>query len=536
MRPAIGVSDFNKIVQKNPITGEIPFYFDKTLMIKDIIEDQSDFLLFTRPRRFGKTLNLDMLKSFFNKKSNFFDGLNISNYPEIIEKYQGKIPTISISLKGVIGPSYEIMCKLFVKSIKEAFLEFHEIVIMKEHKTLMKKDAWEFDEMSEIIRILCKDVYNHFHSPVIVLLDEYDSPVNNAYINGFLQEALELMKAFFSATFKENRFLYKGIITGISRIARESLFSGLNNVKICNIDKKQYSEYFGFTEGEISTLDLPDKNKNEIREWYNGYNFGGTTIYNPWSILNYIDNNFRAELYWSNTGGMTTIEENITLELTESLDILLKGEKILLRIEDSLIYGDLKDNPDAFLNMLYNAGYLTACSEFDEDNFRYLKIVNKEVLKYMQLIYLRWFTRRKEAAFLRDLIKYFVEGDSQGIEEILQYIVLSSLSFHDVTRRKQEAFYHGLVLGLSLAASDRYTIKSNREGGYGRYDIAWYPKNIAQDPGILIELKIDSCSPEEALKQIDVKKYEIDLMHHGCKQIIKYGMHCSGKEIKVVYK
>lgn len=533
MKTALGTSDFRSIIQPNAITGERSLYFDKTLMIKDLVEDSMNQLLFTRPRRFGKSLNMSMLKYFFSSKEDLFSGLKISQYPEIIEKYQGKIPTIFLSLKDVEGDSVEEMIQKFSDPIKEAIRPYKYILPSQSEISWLSNEYFSKVEICRSLRRVAELLYTHYNSPVLILIDEYDTPLNTAYVKGYLDQAMELIRSFFSQTFKDNPYLFKGILTGINRIAKESIFSELNNFKTHDIDSEEYSTYYGFTEEEIESLDLPEKNKCEIKEWYNGYDFGGTVIYNPWSVLNYIGSgpNYRPKAYWSNSGGTALIDANISIEKAEDLKILLAGGKLLIEIDRGLVFTRLKTEKDAFYNLLYSAGYLTAVGDWEDDfSKRNLRIVNKEVLVYLRKVVLDWFSNKSGSNFIEKLVLKFIEDDPIYIAYSLNETALSTFSHHDVASNKQENFYHGFLLGISLGARNRYAIKSNRESGHGRYDIAWFPKNVDQDPGILIELKIDSASAEEALAQIDTKKYEADLVQYGCKKIISYGIHADGKK------
>jgi hypothetical protein len=539
--PALGVSDFKEIIKSSTIDESSSLYFDKTLMIKDLVEDRAKFFLFTRPRRFGKSLNMSMLKYFFGTNEDLFSGLQISQYPDIIEKYRGKFPTIFLSLKCVEGNNYEDMLdgmsfelNNLLSTIQQNYLDADLIRNFR-----FAEKNLTYTEIKTSIFEFSKILYNHYGNPVLILIDEYDTPLNTAYAKGYLDQAIDLIRSFFSQTFKDNPYLFKGILTGINRIAKESIFSELNNFKTHDIDSEEYSTYYGFTEDEIASLDMPEKNKTEIKEWYNGYNFGGTIIYNPWSVLNYISTapKYRTKSYWSNSGGTALIDANISISKAEDLQTLLDGGKLLIEIDSGLVFTRLKTERDAFYNLLYSAGYLTAIGDW-EDNFskRNLRVVNKEVLVYLQKIVLDWFSNKSGSNFTEKLVLKFVEGDYKYLEYALNETALSTFSYYDVANNNQESFYHGFLLGISLGTKERYVIKSNRESGYGRYDIAWYPKDVEKDPGILIELKIDNSSAEEALAQIDTKKYEAELVRYGCKKIISYGIHADGKKIKVAMK
>jgi hypothetical protein len=535
MTTAFGVNDFKEIIQFRSSSGERAKYFDKTLMLKDIVDDASKCLLFTRPRRFGKSLNMSMLKYFFGTEEDLFSGLKISQYQHIIEKYRGKIPTISFSLKGVDGSNFESLLHRLSYVIKSTY-EDHKLVLDNTSSKWLNQDCFSEDDITISILELSKKLYNHYNSPVLILVDEYDVPLNTAYVEGYLDKAIKLIRSFFSQTFKDNPSLFKGILTGINHIAKESIFSELNNFITHDIDSKNYAIYYGFTEEEIESLDLPEKNKAEIKEWYNGYNFGGNIIYNPWSVLNYIStaSNYRADNYWSNSGGISLIEDTISISKAEDLQILLDGGEILIEIENGLIYKRLKTDKNAFYNLLYNAGYLTAIDNWQAENRRKLRIVNKEINNLLGILIRDWFCNQKDTFYtITKLFESFILGSPEDIEDILNETAIQSFSFHDITKKNRETFYHGFLLGIGLCAKERYSIKSNRESGYGRYDIAWYPKNIEKDPGILIELKVDSSSAKKALAQIDTRKYEADLVQYGCKKIISYGIHANGKKIKV---
>jgi hypothetical protein len=537
MNPALGVSDFKHIIQFRSDTGERAKYFDKTMMIRDIINDATQFILFTRPRRFGKSLNMSMLKYFFGTKENLFSELEISKYPKLIESYQGNIPTIFLSLKDVKGADYVTMLARFSDALQESLRQCSRILDLSQLNWQTTECLSEV-EITKSFKVLSEFLSNRYNTQVLILIDEYDTPLNTAYDKGYLDQAIDLIRSFFSQTFKDNSYLYKGILTGINRIAKESIFSELNNFKTHDIDSSKYATYYGFTESEIASLNLSGTQNSEIKKWYNGYNFGGVTIYNPWSILNYIDpaSNFETKTYWSNSGGTDLIEKKFSMDRFDTVQKLLNNEDIKISIYSGIIYKDLDIDDEAFFNLLYNAGYLTAASDWIDNAYKYLKIANKEIHYCIERMVVRWITAKRGEMFLDRLVDSFITGQVASVQTGLQESIVQSMSFHDVNERSQESFYHGFLLGISLGAKGRYTIKSNRESGYGRYDIAWYPKDVSKHPGILIELKIDNSSAKKALAQINTKRYETDLVQYGCKKIISYGIHADGKNIKVAMK
>ena len=543
----VGIEDFERII------NEDYYYVDKTILIEELLINRAPVTLFTRPRRFGKTLNMSMIKSFFdikNKEENkkFFENLKISNSEYMSE--QGKYPVIFISLKDLKGKSWEENFILIKKYIKNIYMEFYNLKdklnpIFKndfEKIVMEKEDAdWLY-----ALKNLSNYLYEYYGEKAIILIDEYDAPIINAFDKGYYNEAVNFFQTFYSSALKTNNSLKYGILTGITRIIKEGIFSGLNNLKVDTILNKKYSEYFGLLESEV--IEMLDyfgmKYKiEEVKEWYNGYIFGESEVYNPWSIVNYIDNR-EIKAYWANISGNTLLENMLNHageSVYEDLKRFTDGESIEKYISDGTTIKSLLSNDDEIWQLLLYSGYLTKDEKQEKEsdsNVYNLKIPNKEIRKYFGNMFLNRFFGTEVKTNI--LIKALEGGDIKKFEETLGEIMINMLSHFDLDK-EMEKIYQVFMIGFVGFLMGKYEIISNDESGYGRYDLAMIPIK-SNEKAYLMEFKIAKTkkgmeeSAEKALKQIDEKKYDTKLKARGIKNILKIGIAFYGKEVKVVFK
>jgi len=543
----VGIEDFERII------NEDYYYVDKTILIEELLINRAPVTLFTRPRRFGKTLNMSMIKSFFdikNKEENkkLFENLKISNSEYMSE--QGKYPVIFISLKDLKGNSWEENFILIKKYIKNIYMEFYNLKdklnpIFKndfEKIVMEKEDAdWLY-----ALKNLSNYLYEYYGEKAIILIDEYDAPIINAFDKGYYNEAINFFQTFYSSALKTNNSLKYGILTGITRIIKEGIFSGLNNLKVDTILNKKYSEYFGLLESEV--VEMLDyfgmKYKiEEVKEWYNGYIFGESEVYNPWSIVNYIDNR-EIKAYWANVSGNTLLENMLNHageSVYEDLKRFTDGESIEKYISDGTTIKSLLSNDDEIWQLLLYSGYLTKDEKQEKEsdsNVYNLKIPNKEIRKYFGNMFLNRFFGTEVKTNI--LIKALEGGDIKKFEKTLGEIMINMLSHFDLDK-EMEKIYQVFMIGLVGFLMGKYEIISNDESGYGRYDLAMIPIK-SNEKAYLMEFKISKTkkgmeeSAEKALKQIDEKKYDTKLKARGIKNILKIGIAFYGKEVKVVFK
>ena len=551
----IGLSDFKEIIEYDY------YYFDKTKFIENILEDRSKVKLFTRPRRFGKTLNISMLKYFFDVKNkdenkNLFEGLNISK-SEYFNK-QGEFPVISISFKDYNE-----------KNWKSGFREVKGIIerLYTKYKFLTEKmDEIEIEKFNSVRRTLdladwknsllnlSKYLYEYYGKKVIVLIDEYDQPIINSYINGYYNETIDFFKSFYGSVLKDNEYLEMSVITGILRVAKENIFSGLNNLEVHTILDSEFTEYFGIMENEVEAA-LKDFNLEyeleDVQKWYNGYLFGDTKVYNPWSIINFLKKR-KLRPYWVNTSGNGLIQlylEKLKNEIFDEFSRLLNKENIFETINDSMTFGNLKANFEKNIwNLFFHSGYLTLAKKNDEDEEEvYLKIPNEEILKMFSKMFIEVYFR--DSNNFSKFTNALKSGDIEKFKFELNKILLENTGIFDVNGNYKEQFYHGLMLGLILKLRNEYEITSNGFAGKGRYDLLLKPKNILGGrEGIIFELKIvnlveklekDNLKEklekecEIALNQIDEKKYSSVLRNAGVEKVLKIGIAFFGKEFEV---
>ena len=555
----IGVSNFKDIIEKNY------YYFDKTKFIENILEDGSQVKLFTRPRRFGKTLNMSMLKYFFdvkNKDENrkLFEGLNISK-SEYFDM-QGNFPVISVSFKKYQEKDWKNGFDMIKDIISGLYDEFE---FVKEKLSARKKKKFDSILMEEAnlanwknsLADLSNYLYDFYGKKVIVLIDEYDQPIINSYIEGYYDETIDFFKSFYGAVLKDNEYLEMGVMTGILRVAKENIFSGLNNIKVHSILNERFTEYYGVLENEVETS-LKDfgleYDLSDVQKWYNGYLFGETKVYNPWSIINFLDEK-KLGAYWVNTSENSLIKlclQKMKKEIFDDFSKLLNEENISKIINDNVTFGNLEANFEKnFWNLFFHSGYLTLAEKYDAmKKVVSVKIPNKEILEMFSDMFIEVYF--KNTGIFLDMTDTLTNGDISNFKKYLKEILLENAGIFDVSGTYKEQFYHGLMLGLILTLKNEYEITSNNFAGKGRYDLLLKPKNILEGKeGIIIELKIINGTEnlnndkiheklekecEIALNQIDEKGYSSVLKNAGIEKVLKIGIAFFGKEFEVKFE
>ena len=544
----IGVADFKKATTDY-------YYVDKTLLIRDFIDMKSEVTLFTRPRRFGKTLNMDMLRVFFEKteedNSVYFKDKLIWQCGEEYTSYQGRYPVIFLSFKDVKCDSWEMTFDKISKLITLEFMRHSELE-ESDRLSIYEKELYvkfASGKASEIdyqmaLQYLSLMLHKYYKEKVIIIIDEYDTPIQQGHSCGFYNEIIRFMRGFFSGGLKDGAHLAYGFLTGILRIAKESIFSGLNNIKICSILDKDYSNYFGFTKDEVREI-LSYYNAitkyNEVCDWYDGYLFGETEIFNPWSVINYIADKCETKAFWQSTGSNDIIGEIIgsaTPDVIENLNKLLSGESVTTYIDTNVIYPEVQKNPYTIYSFLLVAGYLKIAKTYPRDiagNMYDVAIPNKEISFVYEKEVLNKHDYNSVAISIQQAI--FTQNITK-LQQILETFMLETISFYDTGN---EGFYHGMVLGLCAILSNRYFVKSNGESGYGRFDIQLIPK-LKSVPGFIFEFKHAKSDnenletlAEEALNQINDKKYDTQLKAQGIFNVIKIGIAFRGKKAIVKY-
>ena len=547
----VGIEDFERIVREDY------YYVDKTRLIEELLINRAPVTLFTRPRRFGKTLNMSMIKYFFdvkNKEENkkLFENLKIYNSEYMSE--QGKYPVIFISLKDLKGDTWEECLKRLKLFIFDLYAEFEYIreKMNEWDKRKFEKVLYEKEDADYImsLKFLSDNLYKYYGEKVIILIDEYDAPIINAFDKGYYNEAVNFFQTFYSSALKTNNSLKYGILTGITRIIKEGIFSGLNNLYVNTILSRDYSEYFGLLESEVvEMLDYFDMKYKieEVREWYNGYIFGESEVYNPWSIVNYIKEK-EIKAYWANVSGNTLLENMLNHageSVYEDLKRFTDGESIEKYISDGTTIKSLLSNDDEIWQLLLYSGYLTKDRKQKEidvtteyTDVYNLRIPNKEIRKYFGNMFLNRFFGTEVKTNI--LMKALEGGDIKKFEKTLGEIMINMLSHFDLDK-EMEKIYQVFMIGLVGFLMGKYEIISNDESGYGRYDLAMIPIK-SNEKAYLMEFKISKTkkgmeeSAEKALKQIDEKKYDTKLKARGIKNILKIGIAFYGKEVKVVFK
>ena len=542
-RLAIGVSDFKKIIK-----GDF-YYFDKTKLIEEIINDGSEVKLFTRPRRFGKTLNMSMLKYFFdieNKEENkkLFKDLYIEKTDAF--KEQGQYPVIFLSLKDLKASNWEEMEEKISVVLSDLFSEYEYLIndLLGSDSNKLKKIINEDANLSNLgrsLKLLTKILYEKYNKKVVVLIDEYDSPLVSAYINGYYEKAKDFFKTFYSSVLKDNSYLQMGVLTGIIRVIKAGIFSDLNNLSTYTILSDVYTDSYGLTEEEVEkSLKYYgiEQEISNVKDWYDGYKFGDSEVYNPWSILNFLRfKELRA--YWVDTSGNDLINDvlkKITKNTIEALERLFNGEGLKQNISGTSDLSKLLSEDELWELMLFS-GYLTVEEKIDHKNY-ILRLPNKEIKELFRDTFLeKYFGRGSKLLYLMEAL---TENRIDEYEERLQEILLTSVSYND-TKKGNEAFYHGLIMAMGLYLEGEYITKSNIESGLGRYDFVIEPKNKTKRAYIMEFKSTDSIEnleevSKEALEQIENKKYDVSLKQNGIKDITYIGIAFCGKQIKISYK
>ena len=542
-RLAIGLSDFKHLIEEDF------YYFDKTKFIEEIIEDGSQVKLFARPRRFGKTLNMSMLKYFFdikNREENkeIFKDLYIEKTEAF--KEQGQYPVIFLSLKDLKALTWEQMEKAIKSAISRLFSEYKYLLndldkfdTLTFENILLKNT--ELEDLKEALKFLTRILYEKYNKKVVVLIDEYDSPLVSAYINGYYEKAKDFFKTFYSTVLKDNSYLQMGVLTGIIRVIKAGIFSDLNNLSTYTILSDVYTDSYGLTEEEVEkSLKYYgiEQEISNVKDWYDGYKFGDSEVYNPWSILNFLQyKELRA--YWVDTLGndlIIDVLKKITKNTIEALERLFNGEGLKQNISGTSDLSKLLSEEELWELMLFS-GYLTVEEKIDQDNY-VLRLPNKEVRTlYRKTFFEKYFGRGSKLLYLMEAL---TENRIDEYEERLQEILLTSVSYND-TKKGNEAFYHGLIMGMGLYLEGEYITKSNIESGLGRYDFVIEPKNKAKRAYIMEFKSTDNIEKleevsKEALEQIENKKYDVSLKQNGVKDITYMGIAFCGKQIKISYK
>ena len=542
-RIPIGLSDFKHLIEEDF------YYFDKTKFIDEIIQDGAQVKLFTRPRRFGKTLNMSMLKYFFDiKKADENRKLFKDLYIEKTESFkeQGQYPVIFLSLKDLKATTWEEMQKDIKSTVASLFSEYKYLL-----KDLDKFDTITFENvimknielenLKEILKFLTKILYEKYSKKVVILIDEYDSPLVSAYTNGYYEKAKNFFKTFYSLVLKDNNYLQMGVLTGIIRVIKAGIFSDLNNLRTYTILSDDYTDIYGLTEEEVekSLKDYGiEAEISKVKDWYDGYKFGDSEVYNPWSILNFLqDKELRA--YWVDTSGNDLI--NNVLKMTNkniitALERLFNGDGLKQNLSGTSDLSKILSD-DEIWELLLFSGYLTVEEKINQDNY-ILRLPNKEVKSLFRKTFIETYIAR--GSKLSFLMESLIENKIEDYEENLQEILLTSVSYND-TKKGNEAFYHGLIMGMGLYLEGEYITKSNIESGLGRYDFLIEPKNKSKRAFIMEFKSTDSIEKleeisKEALKQIEDKKYDISLKQNGIKEITYIGIAFCGKQIKISYK
>ncbi|BBE30065.1 hypothetical protein OSSY52_02060 [Tepiditoga spiralis] len=548
-RLPIGRSDFKSLIEDNM------YFVDKSLLIKEVIES-GDVLLITRPRRFGKTLSQSMMKYFFDITQNnehLFKDLKIHKEKNIIEKHLNKHPVIYITFKDLKSNNLKKMHALLTMELSTLYID-HEYVfeVLNErekdvYNKIMDREALDADYENSI-RNLSKYMERYYGKKVIILIDEYDTPIQQAYLHGYYDEIISLIGNLFGMALKDNVYLEKAVLTGITRVSKESIFTGVNNLEVSTVLNELFNDKYGLTKEEVEEtlkyyeLEYEEK---EVIDWYNGYNFGGVEIYNPFSIVTLAKNRGKIRPYWMNTSGNYLIRKLIkegTVNIKDSVEKLINGEEVECEIIETMVYGDLNLNSESAIWTLFLfSGYLKWTSKKRQNNITTykVKIPNEEVKDFfVQTV--RNMLRESNISIDNMLLNLKV-GRIKTFTDQFKDLTMNTLSYFDVSGKEPERFYHGLILGMSVGLKEKYIIKSNRETGLGRADVILIPKDKT-DKGIIIEFKKYNKdedkslkdSAKNGLKQINEKRYEEEIKNYGINDIIKVSIAFDKKEVEIV--
>ena len=548
----IGVDNFENLIRNG-------YYFaDKTLFIRELLDMKGEVNLFTRPRRFGKTLNMSMLRCFFEKSGEdpavLFSGTKILEAGEQYLSHMGRYPVISLSLKSMKQPSLELSLAMLKKAVGAEFSRHWQAVhdsgkltgaALERYVRLRDLNGSDAD-YADALKYLSECLHACFGEKAVILIDEYDVPLKNAWFHGFYDDVLFPVRSLFESALKTNDNLAFAVVTGCLRISRESIFTGLNNLRILSVTDDSCSEYFGFTQQDVDQMlafyDLSDRTET-VKQWYDGYCFGNTEVYNPWSVINFVSScrrnrNALPRPYWSNTSSNDIVRilvEKSDLSVRREIETLIEGSSITKPVHEDITYEDMQSTQDNLWNFLFFTGYLKKLREFQEEENIYIEmtIPNREVRYIYKNTVLHWFEEKTEKKELSPLYESILNGDAGKMAEILSENLMETISFYDY----QESYYHGFLAGM-LKNIGNYIVLSNREAGNGRPDIVLKYPSI-RGKAVIIEIKIAGSWKElekkctEALKQIEEKDYEAELRREGYQNIMKYGVAFYKKECMV---
>ena len=549
----MGCEDFRTLIDEKFL------FVDKTLLIKELIDNGTTVSLITRPRRFGKTLNLSMLHYFFAEKvleqptKDLFNGLKISQAGEQYMAHQGQYPVIFLTLKGIKSENFQEMINDLKRLMADIYHLYYFLLesprltdIQKEDFYAVLKRNTEKADLKIALFKLTEYLYTHYQKRVIVLIDEYDTPIQAGYFNGYYPQVIEMIREFLGNCLKTNSYLKQAVLTGITRVSKESLFSGLNNIAVYSLLNRQYKDYFGFTEKEVNRLackmNYQDK-LSEMKAWYNGYKIGETTLYNPWSIISCMKNEGLLQSYWVNTSGNELIKKLLidsSINFKKNFERLLRGKTIHEYIKEDMVFNDLEQDESLLWSLFFVAGYLkivkplTSKKKQGSSIYCALQIPNQEIHVLYSSLIQEWLRGKKDEKWYATFVEHLLAGKVKKFEADLKVILENIASSHDTAN---ETFYHGLVLGF-LSTLKNYEIKSNRESGRGRYDIAVIP-NDPQALGLLFELKSIKKTASDAtlikqakkaLQQIDDKNYVAEFKQRGIRKVLKVALVFKGKD------
>ena len=548
----VGIEDFGELIRREYC------FVDKTRFIRKLLDSQGKITLITRPRRFGKTLTLSMLQYFFtleNAEENrkLFRGLDIERAGEKYMREQGTHPVVFLTLKDIRSGCWEGEREKFALNLSclyQNYLFLLESPVLTEVDHEVFRSIWKRTgstaEMEGAITSLCRMLEKHHGKKPILLLDEYDAPILSAWEKDYYEDCIDFMRGFLSSALKTNPSLHFAVLTGVTRVSKESIFSGLNNLKVCSVLSDAYCDIFGFTQQEAARLmeecGVGDK-LPELRKWYDGYRFGQVEIYNPWSVIRYIDEGCVFQPYWLNVSGNSILHvllEHVDEDRQKELEGLMKEMPVEAVIDEGVIYPDIRESSNALYMMMLTTGYLKAVeTDWDPTGEELpcckLLIPNKEIRMVYRKEILGWMATRSDSIQLRHMLRAMVSGDVATFRNRLQKILTGIVSYHDATHNP-ENFYHGLMLGFAVLMSGSYRVESNRESGYGRFDIAFFPLKEGA-PGVILELKSAKSEEameekaKEALRQIEEKAYLAELSRQGVKEVWKYGIAFCGKKV-----
>ena len=546
----VGVDNFREMVSRD-------YYFvDKTNFIRELLDNKNKVTLITRPRRFGKTLAMRMLQEFFDINAagrDTFKGLNISRAGEKYIQHRGKYPVIFFSLKDIATGNYQDALRDLCGKISDLYAEYG---FLAESPALNEREKEYFlsvyniadheqygrDKWGKSLKMLTVYLWKHYGVKTILLLDEYDAPIQHAWEDGYYEDMIRFMRQFYSEVLKGNDALEFAVLTGVLRVAKESIFSGLNNLKVCSVLSEDYSDIFGFTGQEVARMaaDLQMEDKlPEIREWYDGYSFGGSEIYNPWSVIMYFDAKCKPAPYWVNTSGNGIIKymlDRLDGRGREDLQSLMDGNTISKQVQEGIIYEEIGSNADDLYTMLLTTGYLKCTSSQDSllGTYMDLQIPNLEILRLFTREIAQNFTGYRGVSDITNMMDEMLKGNAVLFEEDLNRILRNSVSYHDAANG--ESFYHGMMLGFCVLLKDTHIVQSNRESGYGRFDLALIPTD-RRYYGVIMEFKraADEGQLEdkalEALAQIEELSYIAEFQQRQIEKVWKYGIAFCGKKV-----